>query len=180
MVGIYNTGDRRVDEYTPTRGAGEAGGQARFYAAMIVEELKPFIDARYRTLSNPRNTGMGGSSLGGLVTLYIGMRHPDVFGKLAVLSPSVWWRHGAILRLIRDSPTPDPLPKIWVDIGAHEGERPERILRDARLLRNVLCSKGWKPGVDFTYVEDADGYHCERDWGARLPNVLRFLFGPSA
>jgi enterochelin esterase-like enzyme len=67
------------------------GWQEWVYAAMIVNELKPFIDAEDRTLKDPADTAMGGSSPGGLVTRYIGPGHPEIFGKLAVLSPSVWW-----------------------------------------------------------------------------------------
>jgi len=180
MVGIYNTGPNRIDEYTPTRGAyGNVGGKARLYAAMIIDELKPFIDEEYRTLDEAEHTGMGGSSLGGLVTLYIGLRHPEIFGKLAVISPSVWWRYGTILRMIRDNPAPEPRPKIWLDIGTREGNHPGRIVRDARLLRDLLCQKGWQPGVDLAYVEDEGAQHSEHAWSARWPLVLRFLFGTS-
>ena len=180
MVGIYNTGLNRIDEYTPTRGpSGNAGGKARHYAAMIIDELKPFIDGEYRTMDEAENTGLGGSSLGGLVTLYIGLRHPEIFGKLAVLSPSVWWSYGAILRMIRDNPAPEPRPRIWLDIGTNEGNYPARIVRDARLLRDLLCRKGWQPGVDLAYFEDEGAYHSESAWSARWPLVLRFLFGTS-
>lgn len=92
IVGIYNTGEHRVNEYTPTWDRGQrAGGDAALYGRMLTGELKPFIDGTYRTLTDPANTGLGGSSLGGLATLYLGLRYPDVYGKLAVLSPSVWW-----------------------------------------------------------------------------------------
>ncbi len=175
MVGIYNAGAHRIDEYTPTRGGSrQGGGKALQYAAMIIDELKPFIDDRYRTLDGPEFTGMGGSSLGGLVTLYIGLRHPEIFGKLAALSPSVWWRYGAILRMIRDNPVPEPRPKIWLDIGTGEGTRHTR---DARLLRELLVCKGWQPGIDLAYLEDEGAGHSESAWAARMPWVLRFLFG---
>jgi predicted alpha/beta superfamily hydrolase len=175
MVGIYNTGLNRIDEYTPTQdGRRHSGGKARQYAAMIIDELKPFIDDNYRTLDGPENTGMAGSSLGGLVTLYIGLRHPEIFGKLAALSPSVWWRQGTILRMIRDNPIPDPRPKIWIDIGTGEGNRHTR---DTRLLCELLVRKGWQPGVDLAYVEDEGASHSETAWAARMPHVLRFLFG---
>jgi predicted alpha/beta superfamily hydrolase len=175
MVGIYNTGLHRVDEYTPTRSSPrDAGGKARHYAAMLVDELKPFIDAEYRTLDGPENTGLAGSSLGGLVTLYIGLRHPEIFGKLAALSPSLWWSHGAILRMIRDHPIPRPHPKIWVDIGTAEGNRHTR---DTRLLRELLLRQGWELDVDLAYVEDQGAGHSEGAWASRMPFVLRFLFG---
>ena len=89
-MGIFNTGEHRIEEYTPTRDRKLGGGHAELYGRMLVEELKPFIESRYRTLSGPTNTGLGGSSLGGLATVYLGFTYPEVFGKLAVLSPSVW------------------------------------------------------------------------------------------
>ncbi len=178
LVGIYNTGQNRIDEYTPTPDShGHAGGKARLYAAMIVDELKPFIDAEYRTLEDAENTAMGGSSLGGLVTLYIGMRHPEIFGKLAVISPSLWWNHGSMLRMVRDLETPEPRPRVWVDIGTNEGRFPQRIVRDTRHLREILCRKGWRVGEDLAYVEDEGAPHNEWAWGRRMPYILRFLFG---
>ena len=103
IVGIYNTGTHRKEEYTPTHDATLGGGLADDYGRMIVEELKPFIDRTYRTRPEPQHTGLGGSSLGGLVTLYLGFTHPQVFGRLAVLSPSVWWNWRAILKTVRQS-----------------------------------------------------------------------------
>ena len=75
IVGIYNTGEHRIDEYTPVEDRRLGGGQADAYGQMLVEELKPFVDRSYRTLPGPANCGLGGSSLGGLVTLYLGLRY---------------------------------------------------------------------------------------------------------
>ena len=91
IVGIYNTGKQRINEYTPTRDRKLGGGKADKLRPAIGGELKPFIESQYRTLSGAANTGLGGSSLGGLLTIYLGLKYPQVFGKLAVLSPSVWW-----------------------------------------------------------------------------------------
>ncbi len=81
IVGIYNAGAKRIDEYTPLEDRRLGGGNADAYGQMLVEELRPFVAHRYRTLAGPENCGMGGSSLGGLVTLYLGMRYPDVYRK---------------------------------------------------------------------------------------------------
>lgn len=176
MVGIYNTGVRRVEEYTPTRDVRrQSGGQADRYAQMIVEELKPFIDREYRTMPDRANTGMAGSSLGGLVTLYIGIKRPDVFGKLAALSPSVWWGGRAILDVIRHAPEPSVRPRIWVDVGAAEG--PEYIVEDVPLLRDLLVERGWMYGRDLSYLEAVGAGHNEQAWAARMNGVLLFLFG---
>ena len=89
IVGIYNTGEQRIHEYTPTADAKLGGGKADLYGRMLVEEVRPFIDGTYRTLRGAENTGLGGSSLGGLVTppprLEVSTdlrqaRHPLAFG----------------------------------------------------------------------------------------------------
>jgi enterochelin esterase-like enzyme len=93
IVGIYNTGDRRLAEYTHEYNWQMGGGEADKYGDLLTHELMPWIADKYRVRQDRESTGMGGSSLGGLVTLYLGLRQPHVFGKLALLSPSVWWNH---------------------------------------------------------------------------------------
>jgi predicted alpha/beta superfamily hydrolase len=176
IVGVYNTGTRRVDEYTPTRDRRQgAGGDAGLYGRMLTEELKPFIDGNYRTLRDPANTGLGGSSLGGLVTLYLGLQHPDVYGKLAVLSPSIWWDNRVILNLVRMT-HPRPRLLIWLDIGTGEGGKH---VRDARALRNELVTAGWTLGSDLVYAEIPEAGHNEAAWAARVGPFLQFLFPAS-
>ena len=179
IVGVYNT-DRRVDEYTPTtsttKGADPAGGLADAYGRMLVEELKPFIDATYPTLPGPATTAMAGSSLGALVTLHLGLRYPAVFGKLAVLSPSIWWDDAIIVREVEALQKTHPArqkQQIWLDAGTREGEKE---IADVRRLRDALVAKGWIVGKDLRYAEIEGGEHNERSWGARMKPVLEFLF----
>lgn len=181
LVGIPHGGARRVDEFTPSRNPqNNYGGQAALYGRMLVEEVMPFIEHQYRVLPGAKNTGLGGSSLGGLVTMYLGIRYPEHFGKLAVMSPSVWWDYRMILRKIV-SVTHKHRARVWLDVGCHEGSNPRGTLRDVRLLRDVLVRKGWKPGVSLFYYEDPQGAHDERAWAARAPHMLQFLFpGPKA
>ncbi len=120
LVGIANTGLRRMAEYTPTRDFKMGGGEGRSYGRLLIEELKPWIDRTYRTLPDAKNTGLGGSSLGGLISLYVGFAHPEVFGKLAVMSPSLWWDHRSILNAIEQQATKPDL-RIWLDMGTAEG-----------------------------------------------------------
>lgn len=172
IAGIDNT-NTRIDEYTPTHDAARnAGGKADDYARMIIEELKPVIDAGYRTLPGVADTALGGSSLGGLATLYIGLTHPALFGHLAVMSPSVWWDNRAILATIDRFHSP-PRPRIWLDFGGREGVEG---MTDARLLRDRLRIKGWTSEADFRYFEDRRADHSERAWAKRVPDVLEFLF----
>jgi predicted alpha/beta superfamily hydrolase len=110
MIIVYvpngGTSDDRFIDYTPTRDANyRVGGKSDNYGRMLVEEVKPFIDSHYRTLTDATNTGLGGASLGGLVTLHLGLKYPETFGRLAVLSPSIWWDRGMILRAVKDLKT---------------------------------------------------------------------------
>lgn len=172
IVGVYHTGQGRVQEYTPTRDARLGGGLGKAYGRMLTEEIKPFIDARYRTDPRRDVTGLGGSSLGGLSTMFLGLRHADVFGRLAVLSPSVWWGRRAILRYVTKA-RPRPSTRIWLDMGTAESRTG---LADARRLRAALVAAGWREDVDLGYREVAGGTHSERAWAHRVGDVLQFLY----
>jgi predicted alpha/beta superfamily hydrolase len=179
IVGIYNTGAERINEYTPVADLKyQAGGKADLYGRMLVEELKPFIDATYRTRKDARHTGLGGSSLGGLVSLYLGLKYPNVFGRLAVVSPSVWWADKQIVHFTETLPRKPPL-RVWLDIGTKEGrdaKDAEDTTNGARLLRDTLIKKGWKIEKDLKYFEAEGAEHNERAWAARAALILEFLF----
>jgi predicted alpha/beta superfamily hydrolase len=175
VVGVYNTGEHRVDEYTPTaRPDKGGGGHADDYGRMLVEELKPFVDRTYRTLPSAEHTAMGGSSLGGLLTLHLGLRYPMTFGKLAVLSPSVWWDDRVILREVAALQRKLNV-RIWLDAGTREGAE---VIPDARSLRDALVGKGWEIPKDLMYFEARGGEHNERSWAKRVGPVLKYLFPP--
>jgi predicted alpha/beta superfamily hydrolase len=176
IVGIYNAGGKRIDEYTPVkaeRGKMKGhGGQADQYGRMIIEELKPFIDNEYLTKTEREFTGIGGSSLGGLVSFHLGLKRPDVFSRLAVMSPSVWWANNQIIRETAKLGERLPL-RIWLDIGKREGSR---IKHQVRALKEMLLANGWKNGLDFAYAEIPEARHEESAWAARFGEVLKFLY----
>jgi enterochelin esterase-like enzyme len=172
IVGIYNAGKQRLGEYTPTRMPKLGGGRANRYAKFLLEEVRPFLLGNYRVLSGAENTGIGGSSLGGLVSLYLGLRLPHVFGKIAALSPSVWWNQRVILRFADTAPV-DLLPRIWLDIGTREGGR---IVEDVERFRDILLGKGWRLGRDLHYQRVEGAQHNEAAWAQRVAPFLQFLF----
>lgn len=181
IVAIANAGAARVVEYTPSRdeswGAGEGGGASQ-YARFLLEEVKPFIDRTYRTLPDRGNTAVGGSSLGGLVSLYIAAEHPEQFGLCAAVSPSLWWNDQEIIRRIRRDPEWTRNCRIWLDMGTDEGEaNPGRNVATTRELAMVLQGAGRRPGRDFKYLEVRGGQHNEPAWAARFDQVLVYLFG---
>jgi predicted alpha/beta superfamily hydrolase len=177
IVGIYNTGARRLSEYTPTRDRKlRKGGKAARHAQMLARELKPFIDREYRTLKPAMHTAVGGSSLGALVSLVTGLDYPRVFGKLALLSPSVWWDNCAILQNVYEY-RGRSRPRIWLDTGTAEGDNPRKVVEDARALRDALIAKGWSGELDLIYTEFENEPHSEPAWSARFGAVLLYLYG---
>lgn len=181
VVAVANMGEERVHEYAPTRGIIDAKakrkirskGLARKYGHFLMNELKPYIDRKYRTNPDAEFTGLGGSSLGGLVTLAIGILDPQVFGRLMVMSPSIWWDEFAIYRLV-DSIKQKPSLKIWLDTGTAEPG-----WEQARELLNRLVEKGWKLQKNLQYMEAQGAGHSEAAWAARVEPALRFLFPPA-
>lgn len=174
IVGIYNTGDRRIAEYTPDRDWQRGGGEADAYGRLLIEDLMPFIARRYRVRAERDSTGLGGSSLGALVTLYLGLRCAQHFGKLAALSPSVWWNHKSILGYVNEyGPTTWQKPRLWMDVGDREGQR---TVQDAERLARRLVANGWDRGDTLHFKRFPDGAHDETGWAARVRPMLRFLF----
>lgn len=172
IVGIYNVGKQRLGEYTPTRMPRLGGGRANRYAKFLLDEVRPFVKRQYRVLEEGENTGIGGSSLGGLVSLYLGLRQPQIFGKIAALSPSVWWNERVILRFAGAAPV-HPLPRIWLDIGTREGPR---IVDDVERFRDVLIRKGWQLDRNLHYERVEGAEHNEAAWAQRVGPFLQFLF----
>ncbi len=171
IVGIDNMGAQRIDEYTPTRDSvRNFGGRADDYAKMLLEELKPLIDESYRTQTGRDATGIGGSSLGGLLTAHVVLTHPAAFSVAAIMSPSVWWDSRMILGEVDQFR--GERPRIWLDTGGREGFT---ALQDSRALRDRLKKNGWGD-EELKYYEDRRANHSERAWAARAPMMLEFLY----
>lgn len=174
IVGIYNVGERRLAEYTHDRDWRLGGGEADAYGQLVRQELMPWIASQYRVREDRENTGMGGSSLGGLVTLYLGLQHPELFGKLALLSPSVWWNHKSVLGYLNEhAPQVWERPRVWLDVGDREGQR---TLRDVEHLARRLKANGWRPGETMYFEKVHGGTHDEASWAGRVRPMLKFLF----
>ena len=178
IVGVHNAGIERVNEYTPAEDPKyKKGGKADLYGRMLVEELKPFIDRTYRTRRSAKDTGLAGSSLGGIVSLYLSLKYPHVFGRVAVVSPSVWFANQHIVGFVASLPK-KPNVRIWMDIGTKEGDSADaqQTVAGARLLYETLVKKGWQPGRDLTYLEAEGAQHNEEAWSQRVEPILKFLF----
>lgn len=163
IVGIYHGGERRVAEYNPFPGRMSAKGDE--YVAFLCDQLKPFIDSQFRTLPEHDATGILGSSMGALISLYAFFSRPDVFGLCGAMSPSLFVNHSAILKYVRQAPF--NLGKIYLDNGTREPS--------ARQIYQVLLEKGYRLRTDLKYVTERGGSHTESAWARRLPGAIRFL-----
>jgi predicted alpha/beta superfamily hydrolase len=170
IVGIWNTGEQRLEEYSPFVDPKNGGGRGDLYLAFLIETVKPLIDRQFRTEPERAHTGIAGSSMGGLISLYGFFRHPAVFGFVGALSPSLWFADAAIFPFLEAAPL---VPgRIYFDAGDRE---PPQAVADVGRLRDLLVAKGYRPGRDFSSVEDPQGAHDEAAWGRRFRHALPFL-----
>ncbi len=170
VVGIDNGGDKRVDEYAPwvNRKYGR-GGEGNETLKFIVELLKPYIDSQYRTL--PNETGIMGSSLGGLMALYAGFKYPEVFRYVGAMSPALWFNPQIYSFINSSKAGPE---KIYIDWGLREGEEMNKTCTEMVAL---LKGKGYTEGKNLMVVVDKNGGHSEYYWGRRFPKAVLWLFG---
>ncbi len=139
------------------------------YGRFLVERLKPLIDAKYRTLAGPTDTAAMGSSLGGVVSFYLGWQWPEVFGKVACLSSTFTYRDDLIERVATE---PKRNIMIYLDSGwPRDNYEPTRAVRDR------LLWKGYSPGSELLYLAFPEAKHNEMAWAERSPIPFQFLFG---
>lgn len=170
VVAIPNMGPERINEYTPFVDPYRGGGKGDAYLAFVVHTLKPEIDRRFRTRHERTHTGIMGSSLGGLISLYAFFRHPEVFGFAGVMSPSLWWANRAVFPFVGQSPR--WVGRVYLDIGTAEGRAH---VRDARLMGRHLRKTAERPRRDLLYVEEKGAGHHEDAWAERFERAVRFL-----
>jgi predicted alpha/beta superfamily hydrolase len=177
IVGIDNT-KNRASEYIPYKSKDPRvlNAKGKYYPEFLQREVMPLIAERYSVSKGPENTGLGGSSLGGLITLYTQIAAPGVFGRLLVESPSLFVANRKILHessQVRNWPD-----RIYLGMGTDEvgiAEKDAKIVEDVRELDGILRSAG----LDETRlkVRIAEGAtHSEAAWAARFPEALEFLY----
>lgn len=169
VAGIDHLDEGRIDEFGPTAAGTLGGGGAPGYARLVLAEIVPRLAGDYHVRADPGSITLGGSSMGGLVTLWMAILFPGFFGGLIVMSPSLWWDRRVVLRHLRKHEL-HPLPRTWIDAGRKEGAT---VTRDARELYKLLRRSNRHP---IRYVEDPRGDHSEDSWGRRLPDALEWVY----
>jgi predicted alpha/beta superfamily hydrolase len=182
VVGIPNGGEARLDEYGPwyderlkQHTATGQGGRALEYLAFLLGNVKPLVDASFRTSRLRSQTGISGSSMGGLVSLWAALEARETFGFCAALSSS-FWLGGKLEAFVSARVSPDL--RIYLDVGGKESNvkaQQNAYLKSNRKIRDLLESQGY----DLIYLEDANGLHNEADWRRRFPAALEWFLNPA-
>jgi predicted alpha/beta superfamily hydrolase len=189
IVGLPNAKEKRGVEYSPypfTMQAQELVGQGDAYIHFIKDTVKPMIDSTFRTRADVASTGIAGSSMGGLISLYGFLTQPDTFGFCGAFSTAYWFGENALLQTTRQLANGNG--KIYLDVGTQEGltlvfwlgdspDNHEAYTQGVRDLRDVLLAQGYHEGKNFQYVEAIGALHNEGAWAQRLPSAMRFLLG---
>ncbi len=172
VVGIDNGGANRLAEYSPYANPQYGGGQGDLYVDFLTTTLKPYIDANYRTRPDRISTGIMGSSMGGLISLYAALKRPDVFGRAGVFSPSLWFNR-RIYSFTRAAQPVRPNPRFYLLSGGRESSTQ---VRDQRQLVDTLAAAGFQIGTEIDSLVKADGQHAEWFWKREFPAAYQWLF----
>ena len=181
IVGIDNAGKDRFREYMPHRSLNPMmlRVQGQRYPAFLIKDVMPFIARNYRVAVGPESTGLGGSSLGALISLYTAAARPGVIGHLLLESPSLW---ASNRQMIKESRGITRWPeRIFLATGTAEAghkDRDQSMVDDVRELAALFR----RTGLDETHLRlavDEGATHHESAWARRFPEALAFLFGGS-
>ncbi len=159
VVGVY-PGDRMRDYTRP-------GYEA--YGEWLARELKPWVDDRYRTLRGPEHNAVLGSSLGGVVSFYLGWQYPELFGQVGAMSATFGYRDDLLDRVASEPRRPH---RLYLDTGW-----PRDNFEVNRSLRALLLRRGYVEGRDLLYLAFPDAAHNERAWAMRAHVPFQFFFG---
>ena len=183
IVGVPNGGVERINEYGPwfepdVRLPGVeagAGGKAHQYLRFLLETVKPLIDTSFRTLPDRAHTGTAGSSMGGLISLWLCLEAPAVFGFCGAFSSALWVGEERIFDYAREHIAPGL--RVYLDCGRFEGvagATHREYLEANRHMRDILKAQGY----DLAWIEDRRGKHNEADWRRRFPAVYEWFLNP--
>jgi len=169
VVGIDNGQEKRMNELSPwgNKKYGAAEGEA--YMKFIVNQIKPYIDNKYRTLRDRDNTAIMGSSMGGLISHYAIYNYPQVFSKAGIFSPSYWYSE-QVFSFTKDNPVPEDA-RLYLIIGKQEGNAVD----DTEKMYAHILNTG-HPKNNLSMNVDSDGDHNESSWRKQFIPAIKWLF----
>lgn len=189
VVGVDNIGERRFEDYSPWKNtmaksyfpAGAHGGEGEAYVDFLMQEVLPFIKNQYRIKQGASNTGIAGSSMGGLISAYAAARHPDVFHRTGVFSLASWFAEEPFLQYLDTAPLQKE-QKFFVRVGTEESSDAANMSMPQIYLDNSLHYV-WKllergiPAGQISFGIGAGEIHSEKSWSAHMRECIEFLYG---
>ena len=171
VIAIDHAQDQRMSEFTPSFRTRLGRGDGRAYVRFLAEGLKPYIDRHFRTKSGPADTGIGGSSLGGLISIYAGLLYPEVYERVMVFSPSLWVTADIPFSLMKL--THRYRGRIYLYGGEAESKN---MVPNMERFRDQLLEQTGTTGLSLQLSIDPLGQHNEARWGREFPKAIRWLF----
>lgn len=171
IVSIDHAESERIEEFTPSIKTRLGRGDGKKYARFLADTLKPFIDKNYRTLPGRDHTGIGGSSMGGLISIYAGLMYPEVYSRLMVFSPSLWVAPNIPLQAMSFEEA--YATRIYLYGGGREGAN---VVPNIERFIGAVKKQGFSNNVQFNLVIDPKGLHNEVRWGEEFPKAVEWLF----
>lgn len=188
VVGIDNAGGNRLNEYGPwrtdvgkTREVAGSGGDGMAYGDWVVNTVKPFIDRTYRTKPEPEHTLLAGSSMGGIITAYMGATYPHIFGNIGVFSLASWFSERDFLRFCNHHPLHTD-NKVFIQVGTNEGDEVDELFISNMNQAYIDCSLRYyqslirtgSPLENISLNIIANAIHHEKHWADSFLAFLQF------
>lgn len=171
VVAIDHAKSERIKEFTPSTRTKLGIGDGQKYANFLAETLKPYVDSHFRTLPGKEHTGIGGSSMGGLISIYAAKQHPDLYSRLMIFSPSFWVTPDLPRRFIYH--TKDFNGKIYLYGGGMEGSNMIFYLNN---FKEIIDNDPHKRNIELFMDINYKGTHTESEWGNVFPKAAKWLF----
>jgi predicted alpha/beta superfamily hydrolase len=172
IVAIDHGNEERFNEYSPYTVEKKGKGLGMRYANFIVRNLKPHIDANFRTKTERQFTGIGGSSMGGLISIYAGLMYPETIGRLMVFSPALWVSPKIYFDAIEFFSPMDT--NIYLYGGGKEGSV---MIPNVKKMKETIENQGWDAEkIKIKLSTDPKGEHNEKRWGQEFPKAIEWLF----
>ena len=170
VVGIENDEALRKQEYLPWTDDDLNNEDADGYAKFIVETLKPYVDANFRTNAAREATGILGSSFGALISFYVGLKYQNTFSRIGLFSPSFWITN-KITDFIEDNPKKETM-RIFFLVG---GKERARMTKDAQDVYNKLFITGFDK-KNLRLAVRPKGEHNEFFWRNEFSQAFKWMF----
>lgn len=182
IVGVH-TAERRLARLSPIADSTHGGGDGRAFLDDLVNIVRPHISSKYRVREGRENTGILGSSMGGLFAFFAAWTRPEVFGRAACLSSSFWWSNRWAPRFVESSEPTGERAVLYLDSGAaRDPNDPDPNVRDGfvhtRSMFRALVRRGYTPGTDLHRMAFLGHAHEPSAWGSRVATPLQLLFPP--